>query len=143
MIKSIIESVEKFQKEQRNLYAKLAKITDVCRTKFKNLEQEHVKKNEAYENKFMSVAEDLENLRKEQIKLSDDVTILEAERDNVTEKFNIVDENFNKVKKEIEDRVHDIVNIVNESGKDSNEKDRKQCKFDRKGYCRETEKPLN
>ena len=67
----------------------------------------------------MTITEDVENLRKEQIKLSDDVTNLEAEHDYVTEKLNIVDGYLDKVKMEIDDSVNDNVNIVNESDKDS------------------------
>ena len=59
---------------------------------------------------------------------------MEAERELIAQKIKIVDKNLDEMKDDI------IEKLKNESAVariEANEKIKKQCKFNKKGYCRE------
>merc|ERR1719318_1803590 len=77
--------------------------------------------------------EEIESLKKEEVRLSDDVTYLETEQNQVTNKIKLIDETLEEMKKEIKTLMKPADDTVEKPDM------RKQCHFDNKGYCRETE----
>ena len=86
MLESIVQLVEKLQQDQKVLANKIIKLTEVCKNKFAKVENENVKKNLMQQEKCEDLNEDIEGLKKEQVKLSDNVTHLEVERDKCQQK---------------------------------------------------------
>ena len=76
---------------------------------------------------------------KEEVRLSDDVSHLETEQEQVTNKIRLIDNTLEEMKIEIETLKKPVVETVETSDK---ENQRKQCKYDRKGYCKESENCL-
>ena len=133
MLESIVQLVEKLQQDQKVLANKIIKLTEVCKNKFAKVENENVKKNLMQQEKCEALNEDIEGLKKEQVKLSDDVTHLEVERDHVNKKIDTIDDALETIKKEIGNLKGNIDEDNNVEK--SNEDEKKQCKYDRKGYC--------
>ena len=159
VIESILQAVKKLQQDQKNMMAKFTKLTEVCRNKLNKIEHEKVENNKALERKFETMQKDsevlkkeqeafearfetidknIEDLKKEEVKLLDDVSNLESEREKVSNHINLIDEALEEIKEQNTKHIH--VN-TNENKIDDNES-RKQCKYDRKGFCRQAENCL-
>ena len=76
-------------------------------------------------------------LKKQENKLSEDVSKLETEKSQVLKKINLIDSNLEAIKGKIEtEKVnHDVENPNVDT--ELNDDVRKQCKFNRRGYCRQ------
>ena len=92
MLKYIVEAAKQLQTDQRAHSYKLVKVTDVCRNKFKEVKVEFNEKNKEVEDEFkkvyntldnleINVDERVANLKEEETKLSENVSILEVERE--------------------------------------------------------------
>ena len=143
LLESISIALNKLQQDQKVLSTKIIKLTEVCRNKFNKAEREQAEKNAAYETKFDNLIEEVEGLKKEEIKLSDDVTNLETEQRHVADKIGLIDDTLEGIKAEIEVLQKHIENDNSASHRgDETDKRadlRKQCKFNRKGYCKESQ----
>ena len=79
--------------------------------------------------------EDVEGMKKNEIQLSEDVTILEAQRKQVASKIELIDSTLAEIKINIE-----VLEKKENDEKESIDKDiQKVCAFDNKGYCRNME----
>ena len=137
MLESISKALQKLQKEKTVLSNKLIKIAEVCKNKFLEVQLEQAEKHANHEARFESINKDIENLKRDENKLSSDLFNLEAERTNLDNQILVIDKALKEIKEQI-DKEHiddDSDDIENDTNDDSS---RKQCKFDRKGYCRQT-----
>ena len=80
--------------------------------------------NELIIEKIDTLTRDIESLKTKETNLSDDVNHLEAERTKVTDKLIEIDNVILQLKE----------NVIEEK-----QVERKQCKYDRQGYCKESE----
>ena len=155
LLESISKALKKLQQEQTVLSNKLIKIAEVCKNKFAKVEREQAEKHLSYEKKlevlenkgverYASIDDkvdhlscDIEELKKDEVKLSDDVSIIEAERKQVTETISIIDDTLSEIKVQInafEKHIHE--NKLKQEENNS----RKTCRFNNKGYCTEQER---
>ena len=95
MAESIMNVVKKLQQDQNILGNKIIKLTEAFKTRVVQIEikiAEHENKRSKEHEELASevvklketLNEDIENLRKNEVKLSDDVSTLETERNHVT-----------------------------------------------------------
>lgn len=124
-IESIMQAIKKLQQEQRNMMAKFTKLTEVFKNKFSKLNYE-----KAFEEKCTIMQKDIEDLRKEQVSLSENVSNIETERDLINKKIESIEDALEKTNKQID--AHDKID-------DAEEMERKQCRFDNAGYCHQSE----
>ena len=137
LLESISNALKKLQQEQKVLSNKILRIAEVCKNKFIKVEREQAEKHATYESRANKQIEEIENLKREEVKLSDDVTHLETEHEHVTNKISLIDDTLEEMKVEI----RALKKTVDEQKVDKTEENtdlRKQCKFDNKGYCRES-----
>ena len=143
LLESISIALNKLQQDQKVLSTKIIKLTEVCRNKFNKAEREQAEKNAAYETKFDNLIEEVEGLKKEEIKLSDDVTNLETEQRHVADKIGLIDDTLEGIKAEIEvlqkhiENDNSARNNIQDEPKEID--DRKHCRYNRRGYCRQQE----
>ena len=81
---------------------------------------------------------DIEGLKKDTLKLSDDVSTLEAERNHVANTISSIDKALDEIKTEMETFEKQTDADKNKIGNVEKEI-RKSCKFYNKGYCRRKE----
>ena len=139
IVQSIVEAVEKLQESQKVLSNKIIKLTEVCRNKFSKIENKVSEKNSAYEARFKAMNEDIEGLKSDEVKLSDDVLNLESERTKVDNQIQLIDDALEEIKLQIDTFKKDDSeqNKANE-----NKESRKPCKYDKKGFWREADNYL-
>ena len=99
-------------------------------------------------NKFIKVEREQEEkhlrphlspgLTTEEVELSDNVTHLETEPKYVTNKISLIDDTLEEMKMEIESLKKTV-----DDQKEEKADLRKQCKFDNKGYFRESKNSFN
>ena len=80
----------------------IIRIAEVCKKKFIKVELEQAEKLANYESRANSQIDEIEVLKREEVKLSDDVSNLETEHKLVTNKINLIDDNLEEIKVEIE-----------------------------------------
>ena len=122
LLESISKALQKLHQEQTILSNKLIKITEVCKNKFIKVEREQIEKRATHDTKFNTLIEEIEGLKKEEVRLADDVTHLETEHKHVANKISFIDETLEEMKAEIEALKKPV---------DTTEKadSRKQCKL--------------
>ena len=136
ILKSLIQTVQNLQRDHKILESKLIRVTEVCKKKFIKIETDDGLKITKQENKFAKLDYDIENLKKDQVKISDDVTHLETEHDHVTKTIKSIDDALENIRKEIDVKDKHVDLEKADANPDIKEEPRKQCKYDRKGYCR-------
>ena len=92
ILKSLIQTVQNLQRDHKILESKLIRVTEVCKKKFIKIETDDGLKITKQENKFAKLDYDIVNLKKDQLKISDDVTHLETEHDHVTKTIKSIDD---------------------------------------------------
>ena len=120
----------KYDERIVKLEAQLSVKVDMIDVKIENLDI----KDKAVEKKFAIVLDDLENLKKDQVRLSDDVSNIEAESDVLNVKIETIDDAIKEIDKKIEAHEKLVENdeiVVNENS------ERKQCRYNNRGYCRQ------
>ena len=83
-------------------------------------------------------SEDIECLKKEEINLSDNVSHLEEEHKRVANKINEIDDALEK----LNDNIRTFKVYVDDKDvhvRSNENEERKQCRYDRRGYCRQLE----
>ena len=126
----IVETMKKLEKNQKNLENRITKLTEICRDRFKKVEKEFNAKYHAHD-------EEVLNQKKEEIKISDTITVLEAEHDVIADRIKIIDEALEAINSNIDELKNKPVEIDVTDVKEEKENDKKQCRFDKQGYCRE------
>ena len=149
MAESIMNVVKKLQKDQNILGNKIIKLTEAFKTRVVKIE----KKMAEYENKRSNehkeldsrvvklretLTEDIENLMKNEVKLSDIVSTLETERKHVTNNIHLIDIALSTVM----DKLETLEVKVNEEHESKESKERKVCAFHNRGYCKEKNCPF-
>ena len=138
LLESISIALNKLQQDQKVLSTKIIKLTEVCRNKFNKVEREQAEKHAAYETKSNTLIEEIESLKREEVKISDDVTQLETEQRHVTNQIGLIDDSLEEMKLEIKAlKIHVDDQKVDKKAEEADL--RKQCRFDNKGYCRESQ----
>ena len=136
LLESISIALNKLQQDQKVLSTKIIKLTEVCRNKFNKVEREQAEKHAAYETKSNTLIEEIESLKREEVKISDDVTQLEKEQRHVTNQFGLIDDSLKEMKLEIKAlKIHVDDKKVDKKAEEADL--RKKCRFDNKRYCRE------
>ena len=141
LLESISVALQNLQKEQKVLSNKLIKVAEVCKNKFikvetriNDFEKERFSKFAIIDKKLDNHSEDIEVLKKDEVKLSDDVSKLEAEREQVANKILEIDETLEEIKNKIE--VSKMRTDDENFEMESDEK-RKPCKYNSRGRCKE------
>ena len=98
LLESISNALKKLQQEQKVISNKIIRIAEVCKNKFLKVEREQAEKHVAYESKANTQIEVIEVLKKEEVKLSDDVTTLETEHKHVTNKIGLIDDTLEEMR---------------------------------------------
>ena len=80
MLETIIQAGEKLQEAKKVIANKIIKLTEARKNKLGKLENSIAEKNASNEARFETISVEIENLKKEEIKLTDDVFILETEQ---------------------------------------------------------------
>ena len=101
-LESIDSTVEKIQNDQKVLANKIIKWTEVCRNKFVKVERIQAENHATFETKLENLSEEIEAWKKEEVKLSDNVTNLETEHRHVANKIDLIDDTLKELKGEIE-----------------------------------------
>ena len=106
--------------------------------RIEELEKEKSNKLNIIDAKLENISDDIEGLKRDEVKLSDEVSNLEAERNHVYKTINLIDETLQEIKIKFEEfkkqKDDEKIKLENE-----NKNIRKPCKFNNKGYCREKE----
>ena len=172
LLESISKALKTLQKDQAALSNKLIKVTEVCRNKFAKVEREQADNHAYYEEKLEQNLKLNEDLKKhlEQIEkknahesIANEMKISDiAEKSSELEaRFEAMDDTIEGLKREEDKHIADLCNIENEREKVSNQinfidealkeiknqdiddnETRKQCKYDRNGFCRQAENCL-
>ena len=76
-------AIEKLQESQKVLANKIIKLTEACKNKLGKIDREHSEKYAKLETKLESSIYNIEHLKKEEVKLSNDVSNLKTEKSQV------------------------------------------------------------
>ena len=124
----IVETMKKLEKNQKNLENRITKLTEICRDRFKKVEKE-------FNAKFQAHDEEVLNRKKEEIQISDTISVLEAEHDVIADRIKAIDEALEAINTNIDELKNKPVEIDIDV-KEEKENDKKQCRYDEQGYCR-------
>ena len=114
----IVETMKKLEKNQKNLESRITKLTEICRDRFKRVEKEFNAKYQAHDEEVM-------NRKKEEIKVSDTIAILEAEHDVIADRITVIDEALEAINTNIDELKSKPDNVIEDK-----QVERKQCKYD-------------
>ena len=131
---TIVETMKRFEKNQKNMEKRITKLTEICRDRFKKVEKEFNDKYQAQEKKLVAHDEEVLNLKNEEVKISDNISVLEAEHDVIADRIKVIDDALEAMNTNIDELKNklDVTDVRKET-----ENDKKQCRFDNLGYCRE------
>ena len=149
----ISETVEKLKCEKKIIARKVLELSNTFKISIARLELKFDEKCASYEirieelekeksnklniidAKLENISDDIEGLKRDEVKLSDEVSNLEAERNHVYKTINLIDETLQEIKIKFEEfkkqKDDEKIKLENE-----NKNIRKPCKFNNKGYCR-------
>ena len=82
---------------------------------------------------------DLERIQKDEVKLSDDISKLETEKEKVAKKIELIDQTLQEFSDKIVELEKPIENRNDEQAKNKYDM-RKPCKFNNRGYCSQKER---
>ena len=136
-LEALVETMKRFEKNQKNMENKITKLTEICRDRFKKVEQEFKDKYQAQEKKLVAHDEEVLNLKNEEVKIADNISVLEAEHDVIADRIKVIDESLEAINTNIDELKNKPVVIHVTDVRKETENDKKQCRFDNLGYCRE------
>ena len=168
LLESISKALKKLQHDQTVLSNKLIKVTEVCRNKFAKVEREQNEKHAFYDNKLdehLKLNEDLKNrldkiekknahdsvenemrisdIAKDLKIKSECIQILQDEHSKLDMLIKETDSMINDMDMKIHDSITTIEKLKNDDDNIQNEPkqndDRKHCRYNRRGYCRQQE----
>ena len=84
----------------------------------------------ALEQKFATVENNIEEFRKEKERICDDVCKIETERDLINKKIEVIDKTLERIDQKID---------ANKKIDEAEELNRKRCRYDNLGFCRQAE----
>ena len=99
----ITNKVIEFSNAFKNTIARLEKKFDEKCTLLENKLDELDKKKTTNVYKLDTIFDDIEGLKKDEVKLSDDISNLEAEKDQVDKKINLIDKSLEEINKKFEE----------------------------------------
>ena len=148
MDSEISEMIEKLKLEKRMLARKVLELSKNLTKIEQRFEDKFTKYEERIDLLEAKVANyvdtnnvKVEDLKKNEDKLAEDVSIMEAEREVIAEKIKLADKNLTEMKDSIDKITFKSVekNEPKDDEKVVDDDDRKQCRYDNKGYCCQSE----